>query len=327
MGPDLTRWWSAAAAARGRAHEETERPCQDVVGRACARGVAVVALADGAGSAKHAEHGAQVAVETSLDLVVDRFDSLATAPAHEVRRTILGCVLDRLADRALALEAEGKDLGSTLLFAAVGRGRFLAGHVGDGVIGVMKDGHSAVLSEPARGEFANETVLLSGMRSATELRLFRGSARGVTGFVLMSDGAAESLHQRRTGRLAAAVDRFFAWLDENPPSDVSRALEQQAHSLLRSRTRDDCSVAVLRRVSIEVDVLPQRGVGFRRALLGSGNVRGAANRLSVLAAVAEGIGPAGAIAKATGLSLPTVQRHLRQLAEVGITTTDAKATL
>lgn len=61
----------------------------------------------------------------------------------------------QLRELAEDMECEMRDLASTLLFTAVRNGNYILCHIGDGVLGYLKDGELKVASKPENGEFAN----------------------------------------------------------------------------------------------------------------------------------------------------------------------------
>ncbi|MCB8045053.1 protein phosphatase 2C domain-containing protein [Microbacterium oxydans] len=102
-------------------------------------------------------------------------------------------LLERLLAKVSTLaERHGRDIhdfASTFLGVAVSGDKFLGAHIGDGVIGYLKNGELHVISAPDNSEFANQTTFVTSQGAAASMRLFRGSLQGVTGFILMSDGA------------------------------------------------------------------------------------------------------------------------------------------
>ena len=132
------------------------------------------------------------------------------------------------------------------------------------------------------------------------------------GFAVMSDGAADSLYQRRDGSLAPALIRVLSWFGEHAPDRVRDAIGKDVMPMLASRTSDDCSLAVLRHVSVAPDVLSKKSEAFQMQFLGTGNRRGLRSRLAVLDAYRRDMKDR-VVADTTGLSEPTVRHHRRAL--------------
>lgn len=160
-GLPMERSWHAAwARYQGRSHVDSGVPCQDQVHfLRFPNGTVVGALADGAGSASLSHYGAELLIEAASELAAREFDRIfkATNNLGTIRLEIVGqlqSVLseaatagldvtdsDRLRldfpprDTSLRLSCEVRDLASTLLLVAVKDERFVALHLGDGVLG------------------------------------------------------------------------------------------------------------------------------------------------------------------------------------------------
>lgn len=139
------------------------------------------------------------------------------------------------------------ELASTLLFVAHNRGRFIAGHVGDGVIAQVDGDDSAkTLSHPENGEYANTTVFVTDSSATNRLRLFHGELdTRVAGFVLMSDGCAESLYNKQSGNPAAAVSKLIAWNATLSRNNINSVLRSNLEQSFSKKSSDDCSLALL----------------------------------------------------------------------------------
>lgn len=309
----LSRWVGAAVSTIGRGHLAAGLPCQDSSAAAFDDDLAIVVVSDGAGSARRSELGSAAVVGATVRAL------RATAPwpqASSARDQVLTACREALARRAEEVGCAIADLAATLAFVAVAGRRFVAGNLGDGIVAGFRGSAPEVLVEPVRGEFVNETVFLTSRQAREWLRLVAGPLDGFDGFTVTSDGAAERLYQRATQTVAPALSRILCWFDSHPPVAVREAVDRSAMPLLAERTQDDCSVALLRRVCVDMSELAGTSVGFQKAMLGCGNRRGLRNRLAVLEKYAQG---AEAAAEATGLSQRTVVRHRRALRSLLVT--------
>lgn len=314
MGRPLTRWLTATGAVAGQSHELSGMPCQDAVGSQHGI-VTAMALADGTGSASHSEIGARIAVDAVLQLLLQEFDTLASGDAETSRSRVIDEVTSaqrRHVDERVAFE----DLACTLLFVAVRENTFMAGHLGDGVITYARNDSALVLSRPQRGEHANETTFVTSRNARSSLALFRGSLEEISAFGLMSDGSAESLYLRVANTIASGVTSMWNWLEENSPAAVELALEDNLRNVVRNGTADDCSLALMRRVTLTADDLRARDMSFQQAFLDCGTAKGVQTRLSVLSALEISSGHrdwAAKVAAETALSLSTVRKHAAYL--------------
>ena len=160
--------------------------------------------------------------------------------------------VSKLNDVATRHGVKPGDLASTFLCVAVSGERFLGAHVGDGVVGYVKNGQLRVISAPDNSEFANQTTFVTSGRALESMRLFRGSLDGVAGFILMSDGTGESLFDARTGELAGACEKLIAAVGSAPAqlsrtSEYTKRLRRLVDLRIRDATKDDCSIGILGR--------------------------------------------------------------------------------
>ena len=308
----LCRWMGTSVSAIGRGHIEKGLPCQDASDVSWDKGIAAIVVSDGAGSARHSEYGSAGAVKVATQVLQET--APWTDPADVQKRILTACRAE-LSKRADGLGCPIDELAATLAFVAIAKDVFIAGNIGDGVVSAFCGEKSEVLLEPARGEFANETVFLTSSRASKYLRIVKKPQDNYDGFSVMSDGAADSLYQRRCGSLAPMLTRVLSWFDEHTSKDVHNALQDTAMPLLTSRSLDDCSLAMLRCVRVSADDLAVKTIAFQKEFLGSKNERGLRNRLAVLEHYRNS-GRVSTLSKATGLSKNTVRRHRRALKEL-----------
>lgn len=189
-------WRVVAASATGRSHLDRHQPCQDAFASTCVDAVLVAAVCDGAGSASHSDAGAQL-VASQVVAALAAHPQFARAPAElgveSVRRLVEDAILqarEQLAVTAAARRLRLADFACTLVGAmADARGGWLF-HVGDGVA-VCEFSDAALpsaVSQPANGEYANETWFVTGGNWRDQVRLTRFEGP-VQALVLMSDGA------------------------------------------------------------------------------------------------------------------------------------------
>lgn len=146
-----------AASVAGADHLATNAPCQDAFAHATgAGGEVMLAVADGMGSAPRGGEGARLACDAAVAALVDG----ATAE-------------DSLAHARQVLETDPAitELACTLLVAVGTRDRIETAHIGDGAIVAVSGDTAAVISQPANGEYANETDSLTSPGWRSTLRL------------------------------------------------------------------------------------------------------------------------------------------------------------
>lgn len=241
-------WSYSSCQVQGRGHIKNQVPCQDKTKTVYKDGTYVIALADGAGSARLSHYGASCVVESISDLFVHHFEDLfANEDGRLVKLAIMEKVLADINSKAEELNCTPKDLASTLLVVAVNNERFIITHIGDGVIGYLDGDVLKTASAPSNGEHANETYFVTSRDAINTMKLFKGSVKNIAGFVLMSDGTEQSLYNKKGNTLSPAVIKL---MQRNIILDEEAMHEQLASTfknVIITRTHDDCSIALLSR--------------------------------------------------------------------------------
>jgi hypothetical protein len=239
-------WNSVQCAVQGRGHIKTDTLCQDKTYFLFEKGISVIALADGAGSASMSHFGAEFVTHKICELLTQRFDIYFNEDdGAAIKRVIVGTLMEGLEKLAQELNCETKDLASTLLVAAVKNGKYIILHIGDGVIGYVKDNELKIASHPENGEFVNTTVFVTSKDALSTMKMMKGQLNGITGFALMSDGTEASLYNKREKSLAPALKKIMD-LSHFMRADCLRdEIERSFESVIKKSTTDDCSLIIL----------------------------------------------------------------------------------
>ena len=274
-------WTAAVGRCQGSSHKASGAPCQDqVFAMTSDEGVRVICLADGAGSARFSHYGAYLVVTRTAKMMAEKFDRFFTYTQHEtpIESLLIGQLQKDLAalsslgidpsdedrarfdlpsrDEELLIPCAVRDLASTLLAVAVKGNRYIALHVGDGIIGyeyldANRQAHLEVISTPDNGEFANETVFVPSAGALQAVRLYKGlldtARKHIIGFILMSDGPEASLYHKPSRSLAPACGKLLTACRALPPEEMTVQLKAALEKVIAQKTGDDCSIALLAR--------------------------------------------------------------------------------
>lgn len=239
-------WNTVQCAKQGRGHVKRHVPCQDATYNLYENDTQVIALADGAGSAKLSHYGAKAMVKkiclllaSCFDLFYDNDDGVV------IKQQIMKELLSELELIADHYQCKMKDLASTLLFVAVKDHRMISGHIGDGVIGYLKGDQLKVLSIPDNGEFVNTTYFTTSSNVLMNMKLFKGKVDGIKGFVLMSDGSETSLYNKRNQTLVSALSKIMDMTTYITPSKIEEQLDLSFDQVVTKTTTDDCSIVMM----------------------------------------------------------------------------------
>lgn len=209
-----------------------------------------IALADGAGSKSHSEFGAKAAVTAVMRLVAREFSplyDLAQSDANQVAKRILDVVLEKIEAVARRHKVPVDSLASTLLFVALHDGKYLAGHIGDGVIVRKNQEGASLFSGPENGEYSNSTFFITDQHSSRRLRIYSGALQtsGPDGFMVMSDGSAESLFNRQAKSVSKAASQLMDWSISTSRKRMDQVIRTNLMQSIRTKTTDDCSIGIV----------------------------------------------------------------------------------
>ncbi len=250
----------------GTAHGRDGRPCQDSclarLGPGTRGPVLVLACADGAGSAAHADVGARAACRAAVRIVLEDLRD-GWPPAEAGRDTVLAWYA-RLR-RELLAEAEGRALepaalACTLLLAVVAEGAAVFAQVGDGAIVTRAGDDYCPVFWPQTGEYANSTNFVTDPTWADCLAFERRQGP-VDELALFSDGL-QMLALNFAGRTAHRpfFEPMFRRLRSAAPGEgLPQALRRFLNSpAVNERSDDDKTLILATRLS---GAAPQEGLG------------------------------------------------------------------
>ncbi len=160
-------WQFVAASVAGTSHAADSVPCQDAVKvesiQANGSDLLIVICSDGAGSATHAQKGAEKAVATGMAIV---HNYLKVTELRNLSRSQIeswySMIREALNDEARTLGVEISDLHCTLLIAILSRERSVFAQLGDGAMVIDRGGKLEVVFWPQSGEFTNTTYFITG---------------------------------------------------------------------------------------------------------------------------------------------------------------------
>jgi serine/threonine protein phosphatase PrpC len=153
-------WLVVGCSVRGAGHELTGSVCQDANDWSePSEELLVLAVADGAGSAKQSEQGAQVAVQTAVQTLKGSIDPKRLPDSNtdwlQLLRAAALSARDAVIARAAVLGVPERELASTLLLVVATPSSTAALQIGDGAIVEWNDGAVSALTRPEFGEHLN----------------------------------------------------------------------------------------------------------------------------------------------------------------------------
>lgn len=244
----IKKWVGASASVTGKSHEDKKLQCQDSVSYFIHDDIAILALSDGAGSCKLSEYGSKIAVKSIIDILKVDFEKIYNMDAIKAKRYLVSYIV-----RKIKLEMKNhkdsklKDFSGTLLFVATKGSAVIVGHIGDGIIGYVKNGNAHVLSEPKNGESVNSTYFYTMDDVEYYFDLMKGDISGIESFIVMSDGTGNSLYSRKKKALSPAVVKLVNWRAQTSENEFEEVLLDNLANVIKLRTNDDCSMGIIYR--------------------------------------------------------------------------------
>ncbi|MFF4251439.1 PP2C family serine/threonine-protein phosphatase [Streptomyces sp. NPDC001663] len=243
MGAGRAGWRIHGMSVEGYRHRRDGLPCQDACAHTESGPVAVLAVADGAGSRPRADEGSRLAVELAAEHFVRRAAAAVDSPPGAAVHDLL---TDAFHDvTKVFLDTTGPaagDFATTLTVVVLAPGWL--GHltVGDGFVVLRagaEDGERQFHLLPqaaAASEYSNETVFLTSPDAARWVHTDCVSDAGIDGVLLSTDGLAQAALSRSAGGAptpnASFADAVFRSLDASGP--VSDTAHENLAALLRS---------------------------------------------------------------------------------------------
>lgn len=184
-------WTAINYSAIGSKHQEEGLPCQDYSNYRCYDDVIIGAVSDGAGSAKHSDVGAKLAVETTLSFLsgTEEFENKGGMARwskqqrkvdklpeekliYKIAVDICETVLTAFRREAKAMNCQRDDFDCTLLVFIATSNWFTGIQIGDGFMVVRsEEGTPELVFQPDKGEFANETTFITSNDVLSQLQV------------------------------------------------------------------------------------------------------------------------------------------------------------
>lgn len=239
-------WNTIQCAVQGRSHIKSNTPCQDKTYVFNNDDIQVIALADGAGSARLSHVGAEYVTKRICECISKEFDVYYKEDDGVViKRKIVNYLLSELNVVAREKDCDIKDLASTLLVVAVKSDKYIIIHIGDGVIGYLKNDELNIASHPANGEFVNTTIFVTSGDVLQTMRILKGKLGEISGFALMSDGTETSFYSKKDRTLAPVLKKLMEFTKILSISCLENELKKSFEEVVKNNTTDDCSLALL----------------------------------------------------------------------------------
>lgn len=244
-------WQVFGASEQGTSHFGTETPCQDAHGFLNKDYYLIAAVADGLGSATNSREGSSIAVDTSLKFLQNALSVSIPENEEDWKELVFQAfqtVRENLEETATNSSLALREYGTTLILVVITSEWISVGHIGDGAaVVLLEDDALETISEPMRGEYANEVMPITSNDALSHGR-FLAKQIPIKAAALFSDGLQSLSLDLATGQ---PHERFFSPFFDviSKKIDTCEFSEKLADFLnsdrVCSRTDDDKTMVVI----------------------------------------------------------------------------------
>ena len=246
----MKKWSSAGAKVQGLQHKRKNIPCQDAFKYTENDSFICCAISDGAGTSKYAKIASEIVVNRITKILKEDFDIFFNSCDKIIKEKIVHRLRVVIGIKAKKKKTSKDEFNSTLLFVAIKNENYIAGHIGDGAIGVLKGNCLETISKPLNGEYSNQTYFVTSQNYKKYFRIYKGELNDINGFILGTDGTTDSLYNYQTNKFADIGIKIIKWLDENNKEKVNIAIKKNLENIVSKKTSDDCTLFIMRKIDI-----------------------------------------------------------------------------
>ena len=253
----------------GVSHDDRSIPCQDFFRCEYIDDTwSVLAIADGVGSAKYAEYGSRIAVDTAVGVCIDCFPYYKNVQSLKILLYMaFNKALAEISRIAEKNNAELEDYDTTLIVVLFNGKNVIYANVGDsGLIGLTSAGYYEPITKAQKGEDGQSVIPL---RFGPSYWHIAGSDEEYAALLLATDGLLEHLFMPKIFKfqeqklyikeLRKLMDKNFNAVNE----ENVVIFQEQLKSLYENNesykyiTQDDKTVVVVLSNEINAEILPE----------------------------------------------------------------------
>lgn len=203
-------WKTNKAFLQGKLHYSQNRRCEDFASSYRSGEMVSVAVADGAGSLSDSADGAMMTAKTATRYIAENFEKIYNSQNPEKEKFFIIEAIKYEIERLYSRE-DFENFGSTLICVTVKDSRYIAVHLGDGVIGTVNGDKTvkSVFSVPMNGLTKNQTYLTGMKKSFKHLRLYTGQTDDISEFVMFTDGIADVFMNKNDNGMQFDTDKLI----------------------------------------------------------------------------------------------------------------------
>lgn len=230
---------------KGKYHDFSGLPCQDVAYITSKDNIHVAVLCDGAGSVPHSEI-ASLALSNALgEYLCNVFADVYASSEVQIKENILS--FSKLVLSNLSIPYE--EASCTLQFLAFDSSakEFIYGHIGDGGTFIGSNDESInVLSYPENGDMPNITFFTNNSDVADHIFIQKSAfSSNQTSILMTTDGCWYMFYDAITKKPAPAVTKLMSWLQEDSEEQFKQDLKKAMELTFSKHSEDDLGVIAI----------------------------------------------------------------------------------
>lgn len=211
--------------------------------------VSVAVLSDGAGSKRYGGATAEYIVKCVEKYCLDNANREDLDEC--IKKELFSVVNDGLISLVHNSGEVIEHYGATMLFVIICNHKYIAGHIGDGVILYRGGSSFCVLSKPDNGEYINQTYFLPTKTQQEHFRVYEGKVEKKFCFILASDGLSGTLYDQVESKISNACEQMYLWCKFYDHEKCEKILEENLVEVFDKYTDDDKSIAIICDSAIE----------------------------------------------------------------------------
>jgi hypothetical protein len=239
-------WKIIGSKIRGKHNFDQGSKIQDIIVQHVSDDFVCAVATDGAGSALYARKGAKQSADETLKYLKGIGKGIFEFSNEYIRQSLLRRLIDTLKECAQENSCSTQELASTLMFFATDGRRYVAGNLGDGLIGsIDKNNYSEILLVPEKGKFANQSFFITSPQNEEHFHINRGDYNTDKIYFLMTDGTVDCLYNYTTREYAKALYVYCNWARNYDRRTAYNALLDSMRTLFPLKTDDDCALVLI----------------------------------------------------------------------------------
>lgn len=234
----------------GPSHIKKGLPCQDAwLSEVFADDSAVIAVADGLGSAEYSEQGAEIAVAAAVRSIKEHYSAVyedgsrskdLTKNDAMIREAFFSAVIEIEKYSGLK-NIPKKELACTLIVILIDKNTVSVGQVGDGAVaGELLNGDIQILSRPAESEYVNEVTPITAENLPIKISL-NANLKDIVNLAAFTDGCQRAVLIKKDGEYRPFIPFFKPLFKYSDSADDILAASEDVKSLLLSQKMTEVS--------------------------------------------------------------------------------------